>query len=298
MKVLTQENYEIIDTFDLTGIRFYTSIDSGSYVAPHWHDALEVVLLQEGDLVFLLEENQTVQLEQGQCIMISPNVIHATRCTHFNRAIVFQIPMSNLEQYIPDAGSRTYSIPDSSECAQIRTKVEKFRVILEKMQTLADLTPDGGWLMFNSLLFEALFCIYRDFSQERSKSQVSRREKKLEKLKDVLNYIDQHYNEPISLDEISKIAMFEPKYFCRFFKDTLGTTFLNYQNKVRLSKIYRDILETNDPISEILEKHGFTNYKKFRTMFREEFRMTPTEVRKRAVNHPENDVQNEDVFSS
>lgn len=60
----------------------------------------------------------------------------------------------------------------------------------------------------------------------------------------------------------------------------MGITFLEYQNELRLSKIYKDITTTNDKISDILERHGFTNYKLFRRMFRERFHSTPTELRK------------------
>ena len=60
----------------------------------------------------------------------------------------------------------------------------------------------------------------------------------------------------------------------------MGITFLEYQNELRLSHIYRDLLTTDDAIHLILERHGFTNYKLFRRMFFEHFEMTPTEVRK------------------
>ena len=36
-KILTPTNYELIPLNDKTNVRFFTSIDPGSYVAPHWH---------------------------------------------------------------------------------------------------------------------------------------------------------------------------------------------------------------------------------------------------------------------
>lgn len=91
-----------------------------------------------------------------------------------------------------------------------------------------------------------------------------------------------NYNHPISLDEISGIAILQPKYFYRFFKKCMGVTFLEYQNEIRLSKIYKDVTSTSDKISDILERHGFANYKLFRRMFSERFHATPTEIRKHA----------------
>ena len=54
---------------------------------------------------------------------------------------------------------------------------------------------------------------------------------------------------------------------------------MEYQNELKLSYIYRDLISTDDKISEILEKHGFTNYKLFRRMFAKHFSATPSKVR-------------------
>ena len=49
-KVITTSNYEVIPLDFRTNVRFYTSVDFGSYVPPHWHDAIEILYLQEGEL--------------------------------------------------------------------------------------------------------------------------------------------------------------------------------------------------------------------------------------------------------
>ena len=41
-KVITASNYEVIPLDLRTNVRFYTSVDFGSYVPPHWHDAIEI----------------------------------------------------------------------------------------------------------------------------------------------------------------------------------------------------------------------------------------------------------------
>ena len=90
-KILTPTNYELIPLNDKTNVRFFTSIDPGSYVAPHWHDAVEIVYLLEGELKVIVG-NDSRNLKAGQCAMVTPNQIHSTLCTSPNRAIVFQIP--------------------------------------------------------------------------------------------------------------------------------------------------------------------------------------------------------------
>lgn len=110
-------------------------------------------------------------------------------------------------------------------------------------------------------------------------SNQSRRNKDRARLDTILDYIAQNYRH-ISIEEIAGIAYLQPGYFCRFFKKCMGITFLEYQNELRLSFIYQDIISTDDSIKDILERHGFTNYKLFRRMFFEHFKASPTEVRK------------------
>ena len=110
-------------------------------------------------------------------------------------------------------------------------------------------------------------------------SNQSQRNKDHARLDTILEYIAQNYRH-ISIEEIAGIAYLQPGYFCRFFKKCMGITFLEYQNELRLSFIYLDIISTDDSIKDILERHGFTNYKLFRRMFFEHFKASPTEVRK------------------
>lgn len=283
-KILTPTNYELIPLNDKTNVRFYTSKDPGSYVAPHWHDAIEIICIQKGELRVIID-NISYNLKEGQCIVISSNRIHSTLCKSPNQAVVFQIPESFIEKFIPNAKSLLFGLKDPADTAVEQSKVDIFKSIIEKMQFLIDYEPDGALLKFNSLLFEILFQLYHNFSIEIGQSNQTRRTRSLEKLKPVLEYISENYNRSISLAEIAAIAMFEPKYFCRFFKKHMGNTFLEYQNEIRLSKIYEDIIRTQDPISDILEKHGFTNYKLFRKMFQSHFGDTPTQIRKSVTGH-------------
>ena len=60
----------------------------------------------------------------------------------------------------------------------------------------------------------------------------------------------------------------------------MGVTFLEYVNLVRIDHIHEELLTTDDSITSILERNGFTNYKVFSRMFHEQFAMTPSQLRK------------------
>lgn len=272
-------NHEIVLTPATTGVRFFTSVDPGSYVTTHWHRAIEIIYIQSGSLTVTIESH-TRELSAGQCILINANIMHSTKCTSPNTAIVFQIPIDFAGTYIPNIHSLVFHINDETTDPKEITKINILKNTLEKMQVANDIQPDGFLLVFNSLLFDILFQLYHNFSTPVIHANPNKKKKELDRLNPVLQYIAQNYNRPISLQEIADVAILQPGYFCRFFKNIIGTTFLEYQNELRLSHIYQDLIETDDPVNVILERHGFTNYKLFRRMFRENFGDTPTNIRK------------------
>ena len=71
-------------------------------------------------------------------------------------------------------------------------------------------------------------------------------------LRKIISYVNEHYTEKLSLEEVANQVGFSREYFCRFFKKKMGVTFLEYQNEYRLSFIYKDLINTKDPVHVIL----------------------------------------------
>lgn len=276
----TAFSYEIIDVAAATNVRFFTSVDPGSYIPTHWHRAIEIIYMLEGSLEVTVESETTV-LHADDCILVNANILHSTKCTSPNTAIVLQIPLNFVETYIPNVQQLLFLFDCRVKDPIKRTKVEMLKTTLEQMRIVNDIRPEGFLLRFNSLLFELLFQLYHNFSVKVFESDLSQKRKDLDRLNTILEYTAQNYKRAIPLDEIAEIAFLQPGYFCRFFKKRMGVTFLEYQNEYRLSYIYRDLISTNDPVHEILERHGFTNYKLFRRMFYEHFGDTPTKIRQK-----------------
>ncbi len=281
----SKHTYEIIQVPETTRVRFFTDIDNGSYYPNHWHDAIEIIYMIKGELDVTVESTGC-HLYEGQCFLINSSVIHSTKCTSPNIGIVFQIPFNFIKLYIPDVQQLRFELDDPTNDPIRQTKVSIFKETLMQMKVADDIRPDGYLLRFNSLLFEILFQLYHNFSVKVFHANLNHKAKDLERLNQVLNYTARNYSRPISIEEISHIAFLESGYFCRFFKKHMGLTFLEYQNEVRLSYIYQDLLTTTDTLSLILERHGFTNYKLFRRMFFEHFHATPSQIRKQLQKAP------------
>ncbi len=110
-------------------------------------------------------------------------------------------------------------------------------------------------------------------------SEKSRREY-IARINMVMDYIEEHFSEILSLDLISRIALFSPFHFHRFFTLITGETPASFIQRIRIEKAAQKLkVEDDKPISEIAFSCGFTSISHFSRTFRKYFGMTAKEFR-------------------
>ncbi len=82
------------------------------------------------------------------------------------------------------------------------------------------------------------------------------------KIKDILEYINDHLTEKISLDTIADEFFFTKQYLCRFFKEQTGFTIKKYISYKRIV-LMRELCSKGMSLSEASIKAGFNNYSSF-----------------------------------
>ncbi len=101
-----------------------------------------------------------------------------------------------------------------------------------------------------------------------------------DKLNLVLEYIDNHLNENISVEKLAQIVHLHPNYFIRFFRKHLGASPISYINHRRMDKA-KLLLETNDDtLAVIAEKTGIGDIYYLSRIFKEYTGFSPSEYRK------------------
>jgi len=269
------EKDRITDGFD---IFFWVFNDTSSYVATHWHTAIEIMYIMEGQ-VTIMYKNRNIILLPGDVFLTDSRVPHATKSLHGNKAVLLQLPYAWLKKYIRDIDAYTFSFDCHSGNTTLRANMNVLIKNILELKACFESSDKGANLLFNSKVFSMLDVLYTHFAVSLAAEQVKTNIKKFQRLEPVLQYSNDHYNERITLAEISTYACLQPEYFCHFFKKNIGVTYFHYLNQIRLAHIYKDLTETDRTLQELLELHGFTNYKQFRAMFYESFHTTPGKYR-------------------
>lgn len=99
----------------------------------------------------------------------------------------------------------------------------------------------------------------------------------------IIDYLDNHYNEKISLDRIAQNMYLSPVYISKIFKEETGESPINYLIKIRLEKA-KDMLLAPDPdsIKKIANDVGYEDAYHFSKLFKKYYGISPLHYRKKA----------------
>jgi len=85
----------------------------------------------------------------------------------------------------------------------------------------------------------------------------------------IYNYIMQHYSEPITLEDVARVAYMTPESFCRYFKKHTGHTFVSFLNQVRINEACKKLIAHKfESINAVAYKCGFQSITNFNRVFK------------------------------
>lgn len=148
-------------------------------------------------------------------------------------------------------------------------------------QTLEEVRADLDIYCKNARNFQQTMKLFYLFLNEFLKKILKKmQEKKGKPVEDACKYIDTHYGDNISLDELAEVLQLSPTYFSRLFKAEMDMGFLDYVTQVRLEKAKALLTDSNCSVKEISYQVGYSDDKYFSKLFKKQVGIKPTEYRK------------------
>ena len=93
-------------------------------------------------------------------------------------------------------------------------------------------------------------------------------------------YINEHYQQPITLEDVSNAVGFNPTYFSSLFKKETGKTFVEYVSGVRMEQAKTLLKESTLGVAAVCEAVGYSDVKYFTKGFIKYTGLKPNEYRK------------------
>ena len=276
-----EKRHEIITNNQDVGVRLFISQENEGFKALHWHHHLEIVLVLEGEVTFRFAK-QEVHLKQNEFIAIGSEVLHSSTNTE-NISLVLQVPVSYLETYWSNCDLLIFNLPHESR----ETMAPQYQHIVATMRAMTEVyvaKQPGYLLQFTSHLMDVLYTLITTYGIDTAPDKVTHQSR----LKALLRYINDHYDEALSVKGLAANFHYHPDYLSRHFKEQSGMSLTRYLYQLRLEHVYHDLIYQEDSMKDVFARHGITNYKMGLKLFKEQYGQTPLQIHKRAQNLPKN----------
>lgn len=99
-------------------------------------------------------------------------------------------------------------------------------------------------------------------------------------IKKILNYLHDHFSEPITLTDVAQYFHFNPSYLSSYFSTHTHEGFNEYLNKVRIEEASKLLVQRTDTISEISVKVGYSDHSYFCKVFKKIKGQSPSQYRR------------------
>jgi AraC-like DNA-binding protein len=278
---------ETIHYGDSSHFRLYHNIYNENY-PPHWHVGIEIIVpIQNWYKVHIGKDHYT--LEENDILFINSGVIHSLESPATGERIILQFDLSlfyNLKEF----DTTLFMLPSAVQITkkdfpQIYPIIHTFLFnIIQEYNIDAPLKEAS--IYGNLIQIYVALCRKIIYDQNFFKNAAqSKRHEYIEKLMKTCNYINQHYNEELSLDSIADIAGFSKYHFTRLFKEFTNMTFHQYLTKQRLQKSEILLMDTDLSVMEVALSSGFNSISTFNRSFKQSKGCSANEFRKKRVNH-------------
>ena len=126
-----------------------------------------------------------------------------------------------------------------------------------------------------------VFSLLRDDMGKVFKTCIEAKEKKeMRPITEAKNYIQEHYREPLKLEEVSRVIGFNATYFSTVFKKETGKNFLDYLTEVRMNKAKQLLCRGDLNVNDVAEEVGYQDLKYFSKLFKKATGISPSEYKK------------------
>jgi len=254
----------------------------------HWHEETEFLWVESGRAAFQVGM-RAYELEAGEGVFVPPGALHGgvslngSPCTYM--AVVFDLMWLTHPQ---DGLSARYLLPlqrGQAELPAVFARRDRLgRTVLRRLARICRLAGSADPARDFAVKAElyAIFAAYAaggNWSRPGPAGAVDARA--LERLKNVLSYIERHYAEKLTIRQLAAEAGLSAGHFSRLFKTYMRRTPIEYVIRCRIREAARLLAETGWPVGEVAGAVGFDHFGYFSRRFREVYQCSPSEYRKR-----------------
>ncbi len=271
---------ETVDFAEGSSIVIYENEQYEDY-PNHWHSPLEIIMPITGAYRVVCG-GDSFDLNAGDIMLIAPGTLHSLYAPKTGQRLIIQVDFSFLSQLKEFGSVMAFMAPGICISAQGTSDIhaEAERILY---RTLEEYRSKGVLkeALIYSYLIQLIVLVGRQYTQptrEHAEKTIKNQDY-IDKFLSVCDYINQHFDENMTLEDAAALAGFSKFYFTRLFKQFTGVSFYKYLNRRRIMCAEQLLIEPDISVTEVSIRCGFGSLSAFIRMFKLQKGCTPTEFR-------------------
>lgn len=252
----------------------------------HWHDEIEIAVIDEGSAIVNVG-NEKYTIRKGEGFFFNHGVLHSIQKVDMSgckfRSLVFHPRL--VYGSIDSVFYQRYVVPVAEnrgmENIHLCPDIEWHKGIIDAINLIWEMcnkAQAGYEFRVRALLSEMIFKLWERLPQTQNPGTKSVRDE--DRIKLMLQFIHDNYMGEITMKKIADSAMVSQSECLRCFRRTIGTTPIQYVKQYRIQTAAGLLVSTQEKVADIAMQCGFQDISYFTKSFREQKGCVPTEYRR------------------
>lgn len=248
----------------------------------HWHYAIEIIVPLENNYTVRTQQAEFV-LNPGDILVIPTGELHELKAPETGSRLIFLFDYTAIS-HLNGFSALT---PFLSQPVYIKKDEESYFYNHEidlLSQIFMEFVNQGAFseLVIYSILLSFFVTLGKTrimSSESIAETDSGKQQELAQKLAIAFDYIDSHYTEDITLEDVAFVAGFSKFHFSRLFKQCSGQNFHEYLLLKRVKVAEMLLLKPDQSVTEIALQAGFSSLSTFNRTFKKIKNCSPTEYR-------------------
>lgn len=251
----------------------------------HSHDYFQVYFVLSGKIIHHLE-NTCASLVNGDVFILPPNIPHYIEVSQDVDFYSMSFT-SDYFQRINDSNKLIYDFLYYLKTATLKNIHPKIslsydnsifaKTIIERIMYEFSSDNTGKAELIKECVSVLLSLLARIYFEEKADALSIMLNKNA--IVHCIEYINNHFDEDITLSEMAKLSAMSKTRFCAMFYSITGDTFKNYLNNTRIKKAV-EYISKGEKISVVSSLCGYSNFSTFYRNFKKYMKLSPAEYQK------------------
>ena len=276
---MSNNNYEFMQSNHLKKTAKLLYISSAKYggdwhSVQHTHNCSELFYVIDGKGQFLIED-KTYPVSVNDLVIVNPNVSHTEVSLNASPLKYIVLGVEGLEL------TATKGNDNTNFCIiNFKNWRENVLLCLQHMLTEIENKHAGYEIVCQDLMEILIVLLGRQTNFSTILAPVNKKTSRL--CGSTKRYIDIHYQENITLDQLAEVCHVSKYHLAHAFTEEYGISPINYLISKRIAEAEHLLKTTDFSLSLISNTTGFSSSSYFAQIFRKQKGMSPTEFRKQS----------------